>query len=240
MRDQADHPASRHPQAAIEFEAEGLHSDLGLRVCAPSAVSAYQLKVVDAERGEPAREAAEHDDAGAVRLRERRVEERREREVAEHVGGEHELVSARIRLAFRRRMHHPGILDECVDVSSSRKHVGGSTNRLRVCDIEFEQFDAGTRDAPADGGHRRVAPFAAAACEHDMGSGRGELLAREVADSAIGAGDDDDLSGLVGQRGGRAGHDARSSAVDPAMRSWWWMTSAMMKLRNFSANAGSR
>ena len=24
------------------------------------------------------------------------------------------------------------------------------------------------------------------------------------------------------------------------MRSWWWMTSAMMKFRNFSANTGSR
>src|SRR5213078_3423579 len=74
--------------------------------------------------------------------------------------------------------------------------------------------------------------------DDDAGARRRDLLGLEVADAAAGARDDEGLAGLGGEVAGVPAHDCTSMLPVDAICSWWWMTSATMKLRNFSANAG--
>ena len=181
---------------------------------------------------EPRGEAAEvHDPA-----RDGGEEQRRERERPVRVGADHDLEAVGCHLALTRAAGLARVVDEHVDGPERGKRAGGDADRVQRAELEGYLLELSGRHARAQQVERRRLT---ARGEDDAGARSAELLGDEVTDAAAGTRNDDG-GALLRRKGARIPVHTVSIVPVEAICSWWWMTSATMKFRNFSANAGSR
>ena len=107
-----------------------------------------------------------------------------------------------------RRHHHPGVVDQQVEVLVVVGHLAGeATDRLQVGEVEEPDLDPGGRHRVADRHLGLLRLPGAARGPHNGRAGAGELARRDQAEAAVGAGDDGRAAALVGDLVGcPAGH----------------------------------
>ena len=163
--------------------------------------------------------------------RQRREELRGEREVPERVAADEQLEPVGGDADARRgAITRPGVVHESVDRAERGELAGGARASIPA------RSGRGARTRPRRAGTRlRIDPIAASALSRLRAAmitrppARGQLLAREVADAGVAAGDHERLAGLRGQVPGipdrchRGGHEAGCASVEiepVAKRSW--------------------
>ncbi len=189
-------------QAAVGFEPERAGRDLRLHVGAPGRVALRQLRVdrvVSPHRGGH----APHPHHSSARRGERRKQLARQREVAEHVGGEDELVAVPREGAPFRRMHDAGIQQHAVERAAAAEGGGGGAQRAGVAGVDDEGLDrvaSGGLGHPAEEGRASRGETSGIARRHDhVRPGPHEVFAREVAETRVGTRDEVRPAGEVGE-----------------------------------------
>jgi hypothetical protein len=98
-----------------------------------------------------------------------------------------------------RRRHHPGVVDQDVDRAAlGFESVAQRGNAFQGGEIQRRDGEAGGGHGGADVVGGRFALGAVADREHHVGTGRGQRLCQTEAQPAVGAGDDGESAGEVG------------------------------------------
>ena len=191
----------RRAQPAVGLESERGRRDLGLHVRPPARVARGQLRVDRIVRRQRRRHAADPHHA-AARRGQRREQLAGEREVAEHVGREHDLVPVAGRLARLRRMHDPGVEQQAVEAAapSERSPPRRAPSRGCWCRAGASRpRGRGIRNPTTDRRARRGEAVRVATGHDDARARAHELLAREVAEARVRPGDEVAATGQVGK-----------------------------------------
>ena len=139
-----------------------------------------------------------------------------EREVAEHVRGEDDLVAVGGGLALLRRMHDARVQQQSVERARGRAIVAAAARtEPEVARVQQERLDAvaGIRNPPPHRRARGHQPVRAAAGHEHAGARAHELLAREVAEPARSS-----RSPGSCDRSGRGGAPGPTPAFAPRLR----------------------
>jgi Stage II sporulation protein E (SpoIIE)/GAF domain len=165
------------------LDREQNHRGLGLGIGLPRVIGAEpEVHVTEHDRAVQVRIGAQRDDPRPARRRERRAEPGRQREVAQVVGGELQLMALRAAGQLRHG-HDPGVVDQ--DVQWAAPARGHPCRRLQVGQVQQDRLDlrvAGRRGDPLG----RVAAGRAAAGGHHNGRARaGQRAGGLVADPGV-------------------------------------------------------
>ena len=188
MGDQALDRHAVRLQPPVGLERQHRRRRLGLHVRAPRRVSVDELGVggdVLPERGGHA--ADPHHPA--ARSGQRGQQFSGEREMSEHVRGEDLLVSAR-QLAGLGRVHDAGVHQQSVETAPRTDRRRGGAHRPEIARVEQERLDGGIRVRPTHRLFREHEPIGVPAGQEHVRARAGQLLAREVAESAGRPGDE--------------------------------------------------